>query len=78
MFHYGFLKTVDTFEEYAKDLDDVKKRLEQAEGDTTWQGVSLHLLQFMGDGFGPGGKGMDILTKLSCLDNDGTEDGGLY
>lgn len=40
MFHYGFLKTVDIFEEYAKDLDDVKKRLEQAETDTTWQGVS--------------------------------------
>lgn len=40
MFHYGFLKTVDTFEEYAKELDDVKKRLEQAEADTTWQNVS--------------------------------------
>ncbi|EIM85743.1 uncharacterized protein STEHIDRAFT_59114 [Stereum hirsutum FP-91666 SS1] len=41
MFHYGFLKTVDTFEEYAKDLDDTKKRLEQAEGDTTWQGTMM-------------------------------------
>lgn len=39
MFHYGFCKTVDVFENYAKDLDDSKKRLEQCEADTTWPGV---------------------------------------
>lgn len=46
LFHYGFLKTVDTFEDYAKELDDVKKRLEHVEADNTWQGVSWVLLLF--------------------------------
>ncbi|KAI0061420.1 hypothetical protein BV25DRAFT_1805616 [Artomyces pyxidatus] len=37
--HYGFLKTVQTFDEYNKQLDDAKKHLASITGDRSWVGT---------------------------------------
>ncbi|KAG6909123.1 hypothetical protein DXG01_001875 [Tephrocybe rancida] len=40
MSHYGYLKTIQTFNNLAKHLEDLKRHLEQISGDGSWMGAS--------------------------------------
>lgn len=39
MAHYGFLKTIDTYNSTHKQLDDIKRQLEYFQGDGSWMGT---------------------------------------
>lgn len=41
MSHYGYLKTIGTFNGLARQLDDLQRHLEFLTGDQSWMGVSL-------------------------------------
>lgn len=46
MNHYGYQKTLSSFEELAKHLEDMTRHREQLEGDGSWQQVSRgHYIQ---------------------------------
>lgn len=44
MNHYGYQKTISSFEELPRQLDDISRHREQLEGDGSWQQVSLFLI----------------------------------
>lgn len=46
MAHYGYLKTVDTYNGTHKHLEDIKRHLNYLEGDRSWQGVRLDLFSY--------------------------------
>lgn len=46
MNHYGYQKTISTFEELAKQYDDMGRQREQLEGDGSWREVWLCFLLF--------------------------------
>lgn len=39
MNHYGYRKTITTFEELARQYDEMERHLEQLEGDGSWRTV---------------------------------------
>ncbi|KAF5338878.1 hypothetical protein D9611_008795 [Ephemerocybe angulata] len=41
MAHYGFLKTIDTYNNTHKQMDDIKRHLQALEGDGSWQGTPM-------------------------------------
>ncbi|KAJ2929747.1 hypothetical protein H1R20_g7337, partial [Candolleomyces eurysporus] len=41
MAHYGYLKTIDTFNNTHKEMDDVRRHLEYLQGDGSWMGSPL-------------------------------------
>jgi len=40
MSHYGYLRTIGSFEDLEKHRDELKRHLEQLQGDGSWMGVS--------------------------------------
>ncbi|KAG6869803.1 hypothetical protein C0992_001936, partial [Termitomyces sp. T32_za158] len=41
MSHYGYLKTIQTFNNLAKHLEDLKRHLEYINGDGSWMGSPI-------------------------------------
>jgi len=41
MAHFGFLKTIDTYNGTHKQLEDIQRHLQMLEGDTSWQGSPM-------------------------------------
>ncbi len=39
MSHYGYLKTIQTYNDFSKQIDELEKHLEFINGDGSWMGV---------------------------------------
>ena len=44
MSHYGYLRTIQTFNDLAKHLEDIQRHLDFINGDGSWMGVRLTIL----------------------------------
>ena len=42
MAHYGYLRTIQTYEDFAKQKDDMQRHLDMLVGDNSWMGVGTH------------------------------------
>jgi ubiquitin conjugation factor E4 B len=43
MSHYGYLRTISTYEDMGKHRDDLQRHMEQLQGDGSWMGVRAYL-----------------------------------
>jgi ubiquitin conjugation factor E4 B len=44
MSHYGYLRTIQTYNDLAKHLDDLQRHLDLLNGDNSWMGVGPPIL----------------------------------
>jgi len=44
MSHYGYLKTIQTYNGLAKHVEDIQRHLEMLNSDGSWMGVRIRLL----------------------------------
>lgn len=43
MSHNGYLRTIQTYNDLAKHIDDIQRHLDMLQGDGSWMGVSLRM-----------------------------------
>lgn len=66
MSHYGYLKTIQIYNDLAKGLHDLQRNLEVLNGDGSWMGVNILCLSLVLGGFTKYSIGASPRTYRSC------------